>query len=303
MTNPKPLRFNIGAVERDTGLSRDVLRMWERRYGFPAPARDAHGERLYPAEQVERLRVIKRLMDQGHRPGRLIATPVEELAALAPRRERAPDGVRAAEAVELDQLLALLKRHDAAAYQQALQQRLARQGLMRFVQGTVAPLTQLVGEAWETGRFAVFEEHLFTELTERVLRQAIAGVPPGRGPGVLLTSVADEQHALGLLMVEAMLALEGARCIPLGTQTPLIEIAYAALAHRADIVALSFSIAFPARQIPGLLQQLRAALAPGVALWAGGHGVRRLPPQDGVLLLESLDDALRALARHRASRD
>lgn len=302
MTNLKPLRFNIGAVERDTGLSRDVLRMWERRYGFPAPARDAHGERLYPAEQVERLRVIKRLMDQGHRPGRLIATPVEELAALAPRRERPPEGVRAAEAVELDELLALLKRHDAAAYQQALQQRLARQGLMRFVQGTAAPLAQLVGEAWETGRFAVFEEHLFTELTERVLRQAIAGVPQGRGPCVLLTSVADEQHALGLLMVEALLALEGARCIPLGTQTPLLEIAYAALAHRADIVALSFSIAFPARQIPDLLQQLRAALAPGVALWAGGRGVRRLPAQDGVLLLESLDDALRALARYRASR-
>ena len=43
--------YNIAAVERDTGLSKDVLRMWERRYGFPVPERDANGERLYPAAQ------------------------------------------------------------------------------------------------------------------------------------------------------------------------------------------------------------------------------------------------------------
>ena len=42
-------QFTIAAVERDVGLSKDVLRVWERRYGFPAPARDANGERLYPA--------------------------------------------------------------------------------------------------------------------------------------------------------------------------------------------------------------------------------------------------------------
>ena len=67
MKNPS---FNIAAVERDTGLSKDVLRMWERRYGFPVPDRDGNGERSYPAEQVERLRLIKRLMDAGHRPGK-----------------------------------------------------------------------------------------------------------------------------------------------------------------------------------------------------------------------------------------
>jgi len=65
------INFSIASVERDTGLSKDVLRMWERRYGFPNPARDSNGERLYPAAQVERLSMIKRLMDQGHRPGKL----------------------------------------------------------------------------------------------------------------------------------------------------------------------------------------------------------------------------------------
>ena len=57
--------ISIAAVERDTGIGKDTLRVWERRYGFPQPLRDAFGERVYPAEQVEHLRLIKRLMDQG----------------------------------------------------------------------------------------------------------------------------------------------------------------------------------------------------------------------------------------------
>lgn len=297
------MSFNIAAVERDTGLSKDVLRMWERRYGFPVPERDSNGERSYPAEQVERLRLIKRLMDQGHRPGKLIATNPAELGALAPRRSAAPTlGSSASGGSDLAELLTLIKQHDAAAYQQAMQQRLARQGMQRFVQDTVAPLTRSVGEAWEDGSFEVFEEHLFTELTKRLLRQAIATLPGGtRGPRVLLTSVPDELHVIGLLMVEALFTLEGADCIPLGTQMPLLEIARAASAHRAEIVALSFSSAFPQRQILPLLQQLRIVLAPEIGLWAGGSGVARVTKIDGVLLMTTLDSALLALADWRAS--
>lgn len=295
--------FSIAAVERDTGLSKDVLRVWERRYGFPMPERDGNGERLYPAEQVNRLRLIKRLMDQGHRPGKLLAMPVEQLAELAPRRPAALVKSARPESEDLAELLALLKLHDAASYQQALQQGLARQGLQRFVQDTVAPLTQRVGEAWENGSFEVFEEHLFTELTKRVLRQAISALPGGkRSPRILLTSVPDEQHVLGLLMAEGLLALEGAECIPLGTQMPLVDICRAARAHQADIVALSFSTAFPQRQIGGLLQQLRQDLAPEVALWVGGGGIARVQAIAGVDLLGTLDDAVAALGRWRAGR-
>ncbi len=293
--------FNIAAVERDTGLSKDVLRIWERRYGFPVPDRDSNGERSYPADQVDRLRLIKRLMDQGHRPGKLIATPATELMALTPRRLKPTDASTPANAEELGELLAMIKQHDAAAYQQAMQQRLARQGLQRFVQDTVAPLTQQVGERWEDGSFEVFEEHLFTELTKRLLRQAISTLPGGtRAPRILLTSVPEEAHVLGLLMVELLFALEGAECIPLGTQMPLLEIGRAAQAHRANIVALSFSGAFPQRQIPTLLQQLRRILHEDTALWVGGGGIARVAPIVGVAFLHTLDEAIAALSNWRA---
>ena len=65
----------IADVERDTGLSKDTLRVWERRYGFPLPLRDAQGERRYDDDQLLRLRHIRRLLDAGHRPGRVVPLP------------------------------------------------------------------------------------------------------------------------------------------------------------------------------------------------------------------------------------
>jgi hypothetical protein len=106
-----------------------------------------------------------------------------------------------------------------------------------------------------------------------VLRHAIASLtrsPVPQGPKVLLTTVPQEQHSLGLLMVEALLALEGCTCVSLGTQTPLTDIAQAALAHRADVVALSFSNLHKAAVVQTSLRELRAQLPATTALWVGG---------------------------------
>jgi len=77
--------MSIAAVERDTGLSKDTLRVWERRYDFPQPVRDGQGERCYPLDQIEKLRLIKRLLDVGHRPSRLVSLPMQDLQALSER--------------------------------------------------------------------------------------------------------------------------------------------------------------------------------------------------------------------------
>ncbi len=70
--------YPIGVVERDTGIGRDTLRIWERRYGFPEPVRNEKGERIYPEKQLRHLQRIRRLLDQGLRPGK-VATPGREM--------------------------------------------------------------------------------------------------------------------------------------------------------------------------------------------------------------------------------
>jgi len=294
--------FNISAVERDTGFSKDVLRMWERRYGFPKPARDDNGERQYTTGDVGKLRAMKRLMDVGLRPGKIIGLSLPELNAMADARaparrdELAPTLER--------EVLSLLTSHDDAALQGMFASLVMRQGLQRFVLDTVTPLNRAIGDAWMRGELQIFEEHLYTEQLTIALRAAINTFPRHTGsPRMLLTTFPSEQHGLGLLMVEALVVPEGALSISLGPQTPLTDIRRAAVAHKANIVALSFSASFPVRQASDGLAVLRRELPPHVTLWAGGEMTRRVRKTlPGVVLIPDLASTIAALRSWRTHR-
>ena len=298
-----PLLLSIAAVERDTGLSKDTLRVWERRYGFPSPERDALGERAYPLDQVDKLRLLKRLLDAGHRPGRVVRLPIEDLQRLAQAGAGSPArGVQAVAARDdLDDLVVLLGEHRFEEMRGRLSQLLLRGGLARFIAEIVAPMNELVGEAWSRGELQIFEEHLYTETIQALLRNAIGGIPRGnRRPRVLLTTFPQEPHGLGILMAEAVFALEGCECLSLGVQTPVLDILAAAVTQRADIVALSFSPAVNVNQVLDGLAQLRAGLEESVEVWAGGSSpVRQRRPPAGVVAMRRLDDIAPALARWR----
>jgi MerR family transcriptional regulator, light-induced transcriptional regulator len=294
------LILNISAVERETGLSKDVLRMWERRYGFPKPPRDDNGERQYTLSEIAKLRAIKRLMDVGMRPGKIIHAPLDELNALADARIT-PRRIEVAPAVERD-ILALLQSHDTPGLQSAFANLLMRQGLQRFVLDTMTLLNRAVGDAWMRGELQIFEEHLYTEQLQVALRTAINAFPRQTGtPRVLLTTFPGEQHGVGLLMVEALLVPEGAQCVSLGVQTPLEDIRRAALAHKVHVVALSFSAAFPVRQAGDGLSTLRRQLPQTTTLWAGGETTRRIRKTlPGVVLIPDLAAVIGALKSWRA---
>ena len=288
----QPEALSIAAVERDTGLSKDTLRVWERRYGFPAPGRDAMGERSYPAEQVERLRIIKRLLDGGHRPGRVVTLPLEELERLS---ERAPAAVQAphegSPPLDLQVYLELLRAHEIEALRRQLSQAQMRMGLGRFISDVLVPLNTAIGDAWMRGQLEIFEEHVYTEVQQIVLRSALATLPdPGLAlPRVLLTTFPGEPHGQGLLLAEAMFAIDGARCVSLGAQTPIWDIALAAKALKIDIVALGFSGCMNPNQVVDGLGELRRKLAPEVAIWAGGSApVLFRRPVPGVKSLSGL---------------
>ena len=272
--------------------------MWERRYAFPKPTRDRHGERVYAPGQVEKLHLIKRLMERGYRPGKIIGQSIEHLRVL-----ESDAGTGSSEPEELGVFLKLIRTHQSQDLRSHLSQTMARRGLHDFVLETVAPLNVAVGNAWMGGRLAVFEEHLYSELIQNLLRNAIASIQTLDGtPRVLLTSLPQEQHSIGLLMAEAILAVEGAACIPLGTQTPLTDIVTASRAHHADIVALSFSSSYPEVKAAEGLKQLRLALPAATPLWAGGAGATRLRKRmEGIQPVGSFEQMVDLIKKWRAA--
>lgn len=291
--------MSIGAVERDTGLSKDALRVWERRYGFPTPVRDEVGERAYLLEQVEKLRVLKRLIDQGCRPGKIIHHGIQQLQQLLQQLATLPadpSGSANVDPTLLQTYLDLCKMHQTIELRLRLSQALSRMGLERFIVELLAPLNRLVGDSWASGALQIFEEHSYTEAVHIVMRSAISTlqVPSGyalSGPRILMTTLPHEQHGIGLLMAEAIFTQEGAHCISLGVQTPIADIVEAAQVHGADIVALSVSGAMNPRQVREGLTALRAKLPTPIEVWMGGYcpALVRRPPAS-VHILTHLSD-------------
>lgn len=291
----------IAVVEQETGLSKDVLRKWEARYSYPLPERNERGDRLYTREQVTQLRKIKRLLDSGYRPSVLFGMEEAELAELTVPSQVPADS--AGDASIHSDLLELLKGNQPVQFRAMLTRQLQAQGLQRFVQDTMAPLTTAVGEAWSRGELQVYEEHLFSDIASTILRTALDSIdaPDGR-PRLLMTTLPGEAHALGLLMAICLFTLHGAHCLYLGTETPAEDIAQAAGAHKVDAVALSFSSAFPTRQISPALRDLRELMPTHMDIVAGGDGAERQKPLDGIQLMKGFSGIEEYVDKYREKR-
>jgi DNA-binding transcriptional MerR regulator/methylmalonyl-CoA mutase cobalamin-binding subunit len=285
-------RYNISEVSQQTGIPKDLLRQWERRYGYPDPLRLENGDRAYDHGQVEKLLLIRQLTDQGKRPGKLVPLNVAALKELL---------IKPKAAFDPKALIKLLTEGDPQTLHHWLQQQLNGQGLRAFIHQILTPATQAVGEAWAKGELPIHKEHLYTEAVKVRLRKAIAELDlPASPPRTLLTTVPGEQHGLGLLMVEALLRLGGAEVISLGTEMPFQEIKEAAEHYQVDIVALSFSARFQTDDAIVILTGLRQLLGDTTTIWAGGGAFRDLEtaPQ-GIAILGDLAAIERELARWR----
>jgi methylmalonyl-CoA mutase cobalamin-binding subunit len=262
--SPDPPLLRIAQVERWTGIPRATLRTWERRYGFPEPQRDERGERCYSQAQLQRLRLIWRLVARRRRPVELVQLSVDELERMLVTARDGPFG--------RDPLVALLRAHEPFALQSHLLQLLALDGLEAFVCDKLAAFNTLVGDAWAAGELEVFEEHFYVEAVTQVVRTGMAALPPAAArPRVVLATLPNEPHGLGLLMVEAMLRIGGCGSINLGARVPVDQLLAAADAFGADVLALSVSSAARPQDV---LEQLHdiAHFRPALRLWIGGAG-------------------------------
>jgi methanogenic corrinoid protein MtbC1 len=272
--------LSIGDICSETGLSADVVRVWERRYGFPLPVRLPSGHRRYRREDLLRLRLMAEAVAQGHRPS-LVARASEEMLKRLLVRDDNPGAAALFEAVaalDTDRMRCLFR------------EALALLGWKAFLQQTVSPLLDRVGMAWAEGRIGVHHEHLATEVLEDFLRELRleCEVLPGRG-AVLLCSLPGERHRLGLLMAAIAYATQGLRTELLGVDLPVASIAQAARTLKVDRVAVSLSIQSSGEPTRRLLLDLQERLPPDCQLVIGGQGAARTRRIAGVERMQGLE--------------
>ena len=134
--------LRIGELSKRSGVSAELLRAWERRYGLLRPMRSAGGLRLYTPADVERVRVMRQHMADG-----LAAAEAAALALRAGVGDGAAPLALRPEAVR-DDLADALDRYDEPRAQAILDRLLAVATVDTLLSEVVLPYLRELGERW-----------------------------------------------------------------------------------------------------------------------------------------------------------
>jgi MerR family transcriptional regulator, light-induced transcriptional regulator len=291
------LRIRIGELSRRTGVGKDTLRAWERRYGLLRPERSEGGFRLYGGEDVRRVQAMKSLIASGVSAGeaaRLAASGAPSPAQIGPEAGGArPDGI----AIRLRDALA---RFDEAGANALLDEALSRLTLDGVAGQIVLPVMREIGERWQRGEMSIAQEHFATG----VLRERMLGLGrnwgAGVGPLALLACPPGERHDLGLVVFGLILCDRGWRITYLGPDTPIDTIARASGELRPTAVVLA---ALDPERFEAVANELRS-LGESFPLMIGGQGAHQeLGDRIGaeVLSPDPVGSALQLMATGRPS--
>ncbi|MDQ2931095.1 MAG: cobalamin-dependent protein [Gemmatimonadota bacterium] len=277
------LRHPIAVVAERTGLSQDVLRVWERRYGVVAPLRDPAGLRLYTDQDVHRLALIQAAMRGGRSISRVAKLSTNALELLIAeddiaRKARVPIPSSAYDPEDVVAAsLSLARTLDAAALDEALRRAAVVMGMPAFLETVAAPLLRRVGDEWHAGRLSPAHEHLVTSsLHDIVMAMMRAFTNRAGARTVLVATVAGERHVIGASLVGAAAALEGWNVVYLGGNLPTSELASSAIAANARLVAVSIVYVEDSESVIREMRELRERIPGDITLLAGGAGAAML---------------------------
>ena len=288
--------MNQAEIEQATGLSREVLRKWELRYQFPVPERGARGQRLYQAKDLPKLRLIKQLMAQGLRPGKLVPLSLKQLQGLLASGVTEP-GAPVLDAAAQQLLACLAPDSVPGTVRRYIAKLIEADGLAEFALHRLPAFNQAVGDAWAGGRLGIHAEHHYSDAVQALVQSHLLGrQPKDLQQRVLLTTPPGESHVLGLLSVQAALTLQGADCFNLGAQTPVSDVVQAVKDWNITVLAISASIVLRPDVARLYLTALRRAVPRRCAILAGGQGFAFLhaSPVAGVKAFHGTEDAVKA---------
>jgi DNA-binding transcriptional MerR regulator len=217
----EPGYLRIGQLAKRTGVSPELLRAWEQRYGLLQPTRTAGGFRLYSAADEARVQGMQSLVAGG-----LAAAQAARL--LLSDDEPAPRSVSTSAATLEDaagNLTASLDRLDELAANTALDRLFAGYTVETVLRDAVIPYLHRLGDRWEAGEVSVAQEHFGSNLLRGRLLGLAQGWGQGQGPGAILACVPGEQHELGLLAFGVALRRRGWRITYLGSDSPIGAVA------------------------------------------------------------------------------
>jgi MerR family transcriptional regulator, light-induced transcriptional regulator len=280
----------IHRVAKLTGLSKDVIRVWERRYGLVKPLRSSNRYREYSDEEVALLRFVKAQMEHGATIGSLAAEGHDSLVA----RMRVATPVSAEEQKPherlLDDLIGSLDPLDKAGFERRLNGAVAVIPFEEAVQRILLPLQRRIGELWHQGRLNTAVEHYVTKIVQQKLFSVMNQLPVNEfGPRVLIACLEGETHEIGAQAVAYIAATKGCHVYYLGPNLPSSDLLTFCETIKPDLVLLSLTEVKPEAVVLQQLNELEL-LATRWSVAVGGQGARAIEDRLRDTKIELLDD-------------
>jgi DNA-binding transcriptional MerR regulator len=268
--------LRIGELARRTGLSPEVLRAWEQRYGLLRPERSPGGFRLYTDLDERRVRRVQQLIAAGVSAGEAARR------ALEPRTGADPSDAPTVLEDLAGRLSTALDRFEDEAAHRAFDELLAAFAVETVLRDAVLPYLRRLGERWERGEVSVAQEHFASNLIRGRLLGLARSWDAGTGPGLVLACPAGERHDLPLIIFGIVAARRGWRITFLGGDTPFETLEDAAASARPALVVLSFATGERFDENAGAIERL----ARRVPVAVGGEVDRARVEASGARALE-----------------
>lgn len=294
-------KYRIGAVSRLTGLSADVVRVWERRYNAIRPHRSEGGSRLYSDSDIARLRRLRQAVEVGHAIGQVAKLPDHELEHLAVAQRAVRATEKNADPHELLQanFLSAIERMDVVAADLEISRAATLYPPRVLVKSIVAPLLTEIGQRWAHQEFGIANEHIASNLIRGLLSSLFRLYPPeASAETIVMATPQGERHEFGLLLAALYAVTRGWRVVYLGTDLPAAEIARTVKLTKARVLALSL-VAPSTESMGSELLALAQQVSPLTRVWLGGNEAYShrdlIEHADWILIrdLEDLDDRLK----------
>lgn len=233
--------YSIGKVSAVTGINTVTLRAWERRYGIVSPQRSDSGRRLYSEADVQRIREVQRLLQEGVSIG-------QASSRMRPAGSSDTDGYPGNEPWEafMGRIIGAIEAFDEVRLEAAYNEVLSLYPREMVVRHLLLPLLRRLGERWQDREGGVAEEHFFAVyLRNKIGARFHHRAPHGDGPVLVAACLPGEHHEIGLLLFSLAAHERGFRVILLGADMPLRELPVVARRSCADAVVLAGSITPP----------------------------------------------------------
>lgn len=265
--------FRIQMAAEMSGVKEGLIRAWERRYGVLKPPRSPGGYRTYTSADIDVLKRLKRLTEEG--------IAIADAVKMLPEITREARGVDAAPTVPQEEQLKLWindvmaagKRMDQQRIEAVLDSAIQRLPPLVFFEGFVVPLLREVGDRWHAGALTIAEEHLISQPVRQRLISLLSKSPRRSKHHVVCACLENEEHEVGLIGAALRFRHQGYRVTFLGARTPVDQLLRVVNTVKPELVALSV---VEAEGLDAQLAELAAGLPPGTKVLFGGPGVAHL---------------------------